>query len=89
MKKFTQIEAEIFIIDYLLTHRYIGHKQTTFENMVLHVPANDRKIVTEALKNIIRKGFKATKKKHYGIHISLIPSKLDDIREYLYSIEKS
>lgn len=87
MKIFTQDEAEIFIIDYLLAHRYIGHKQTTFEIMVRHVPATDKKLAKHAMENLIRKGFIATKRKHYGIHISLMPSKLDEIREYLHSLE--
>jgi hypothetical protein len=87
MKVFTQKEAEVFIIDYLLSHRYVGHKQTTFENMVRHVPANDKKMVAHALENLIRKGFISTKRKHYGVHISLIPSKLDGIREYIHSLQ--
>lgn len=85
MKKFTQEEAERFIIDYLLAHHYIGHKQTTYENMVRHVPASDKKIVKEALNELIRKGFISTKRKHYGIHISLLPQRLEEIRKYLGS----
>ena len=42
MKIISQEECEIFIIDYLLAHRYIGHKQTTFEIMTRHVPAHDQ-----------------------------------------------
>lgn len=88
MKIFAQKEAEIFIIDYLLAHRYVGHKQTTFENMVRHVPINDQKVAKRALEELIRKGFISTKRKHYGIHISLLPSKLDDIRNHLRQLEK-
>ncbi|MEK6888293.1 MAG: hypothetical protein AABX14_05095 [Candidatus Aenigmatarchaeota archaeon] len=87
MKIISQEECEIFIIDYLLAHRYIGHKQTTFEIMTRHVPAHDQKLATRALENLIRKGFISTKRKHYGVHISLIPYKLDEIRAYLHSLE--
>lgn len=88
MKIFTQTEAEMFIIDYLLAHRYIGHRQTTFENMVRHVPTNDQKVAKHGLEELIRKGFISTKRKHYGIHISLIPNKLDEIRTYIQKLEK-
>ncbi|HIG97180.1 MAG TPA: hypothetical protein HA230_02440 [Candidatus Aenigmarchaeota archaeon] len=87
MKKLSHIECEIFIIDYLLSHRYVDHKQTTFEIMVRHVPTNDRKIASHSLENLIRKGFISTKRKHYGVHISLIPDKLGEIRVYLHSLE--
>ena len=89
MKIISQEECEVFIIDYLLAHRYIGHKQTTFEIMTRHVPTNDRKLATRALENLIRKGFISTKRKHYGVHISLIPDRLDDIRAYLNFLEKN
>jgi len=88
MKIFTQKEAEIFIIDYLLAHLYIGHRQTTFENMVRHVPTDDQKIAKRGLEELIRKGFISTKRKHYGIHISLIHAKLDEVRNYLQELEK-
>ena len=88
MKKFTYIEAQSFIIKYMISHNYVGHKQTTFENMVRHVPSNDKKIVKGALEELIRKGFVSTKRKHYGIHISLIPSKLEEIRMHLKDLEK-
>lgn len=86
MQKFTQKEAERFIIDYLLAHRYIGNKQTTYENLIRHVPSNDKKIVKNALDELIRKGFISTKRKHYGIHISLLSWRLGEIRQYLNSI---
>ena len=57
MKKLTQEEAELFIIDWMLSHRYIGNKQTLFENMVRHVPSTDKKIVENGLKNLINKDF--------------------------------
>ncbi|HLC77138.1 MAG TPA: hypothetical protein VJH04_02945 [archaeon] len=88
MKIFTQKEAEIFIIDYMLAHRYVGHRQTTFENMVRHVPTGDQKIAKYGLEELIRKGFISTKRKHYGVHISLIPVKLNEIRDYLQNLEK-
>ena len=88
MKIFSQKEAEIFIIDYLIAHRYISHKQTTFDNMVRHVPTGDQKTAKNALEELIRKGFVSTKKKHYDIHISLIPSRLDEIRNYIQELEK-
>ncbi len=89
MKKFTQKEASLFIINYMISHHYIGHKQTTFENMVRHVPSSDKKVVKEALEEIIRRGFISTKKKHYGVHISLLPEKLEETRQYLSGLEST
>ena len=86
MQYFTQKQAELFILDYMIAKRLIGTKQTTFDNMVRHVPASDSKIVKEALEELIRKGFISTKRKHYGVHISLIPRRLEDIRDYIKAI---
>ena len=88
MKKLTQKETEMFIIDWMLSHRFIGNKQTLFENMVRHVPSTDKKIVKDGLENLIKKGLIFTKKKHYGVHISLLPQRLDDIREYIKKLEQ-
>lgn len=87
MKKFTQNEAEAFIIKYMISHHYIGHRQTTFDNMVRYVPASDKKVVIKALEELRRQGFLTSKRKHYGVHISLIPEKLEEIRNYLSRLE--
>lgn len=87
MKNFSYIEAQIFIVNYMISHRFVGHKQTLFDNLIRYVPASDKKLVKDALEELIRKGFISTKRKHYGIHISLIPEKLDEIRTYIISIE--
>ncbi len=79
-KESAQIKAEIFIIDWMLSNR-IGRHQTTFENMIRRIPPDNRygnKASKAALENLIRRGFISTKRKHYGVHVSLIPQRIDE-----------
>ncbi len=84
------MKAEIFIIDWLLSNR-IGKHQTTFENMVRRIPPDNKygdKASKAALENLIRRGFISTKRKHYGIHISLMSQKIDEALNYVKELEQ-
>lgn len=88
MQKISQIEAEIFVIDKLRSKRYFGAHQILAENIPKGKPPEDKKTILEAIKNLGRKGFLIVKKKHYGIHISLDPKRISEIREYLDHLEQ-
>ena len=88
-KEIAQMKAEIFIVDWMLSNR-IGKHQTTFENMIRRVPPDNRygdKASNTALENLIRRGFISTKRKHYGVHISLIPQRIDEALTYIKELE--
>ncbi len=89
-KELSQMKAEVFVLDWMLSNR-IGRHQTTFENMVRRVPPDNRygdKASKAALENLIRRGFISTKRKHYGVHISLIPRKIDETLNYMKELEQ-
>ena len=89
-KEIAQMKAEVFILDWMLSNR-VGRHQTTFENMIRRVPPDNRygdKASKAALENLIRRGFISTKRKHYGVHISLIPQKIDEALNYIKELEE-
>ncbi len=89
-KEIAQMKAEIFIIDWMLSNR-IGRHQTTIENMIKRAPPDNKygdKASRAALENLIRRGFISTKRKHYGIHISLLPHKIDEALNYIKGLEQ-
>lgn len=90
-KELAQMKAEVFVLDWMLSNR-IGRHQTTFENMIRRVPPDNRygdKASKAALENLIRRGFISTKRKHYGVHISLIPKRIDEALNYVKELEQS
>ncbi len=89
-KEIAQMKAEVFILDWMLSNR-IGKHQTTFENMIRRIPPDNKygnKASKAALENLIRRGFISTKRKHYGIHISLLPHKIDETLNYMKGLEQ-
>ncbi len=85
LRRFDVDEAEIFIVRYLLLKRYIGHHQTTEENLLRSVPAQDKKTVSKAVNNLEKRDWFSMKRKHYGVHISLLSDRLDEIKAWLTS----
>lgn len=85
LRRFTVDEAEIFIIRHMLLKEYIGNHQTTEENLCKSVPAQDKKTVSKAINNIEKRGWFSMKRKHYGVHVSLLNEQLNDIRAWLAS----
>ena len=75
------MDYEQFVLKKLLDKRYIGEKQTLIENIPKNVPKKDQKKVRKAVKSLVRKGLLLTKKKHYGVHVSLNPRMLKQIKE--------
>ncbi len=87
MQKFSLIEAQIYVIDYLSRKRYFGAHQTLSENIPKGKPQDHKKIIINAINNLANKGLLITKKKHYGVHVSLNPHKTQEIRKYLQELE--
>ncbi len=84
MTKKSQIEEiERVILTRLLDKRYIGANQSIFNNVIKYVERSQRGYAKTALDNLIRRGFLATKKKHYDIHISILPDKIDEVNLFL------
>lgn len=88
LRKFDIEEAEIFIVRYLLLKEYIGHHQTTEENLLRRVPAQDKKTVSKAINNLEKRGWFSMKRKHYGVHVSLLSDKLNEIEAWLKSKDR-
>ena len=89
-EEIARMKAEVFILDWMLSNR-IGKHQTTFENMIRRVPPDNRygdKASRAALENLVRRGFVSTKRKHYGIHISILPHKIDEMLTYVKETEQ-
>lgn len=81
-------EAETFVLIKMLSDRYIGGHQLLSENTPKGKPKEDRKMIMKAVRKLANKGFFLMKRKHYGIHISLDPKKMKEIREYLAGIRE-
>jgi len=59
--------------------------------MIRRVPPDKKygdKASKAALENLIRRGLISTKRKHYGIHISLLPHKIDETLNYIKELEQ-
>jgi hypothetical protein len=87
MQKITQKQAEIYVIDKLRSKRYFGAHQILLENIPKGKPSEDKKMIIKAIKSLANKGFLLMKKKHYGVHVSIDPKKIDEIRGYMKSLE--
>jgi len=59
---------------------------TLAENIPKYVPSHEKGAVKNAVKKLIKRGFLLTKKKHYGVHVSINPSKLEEIKEFIEKI---
>lgn len=78
-----QRDYERFVLKKLLYDKYIGSRMTLTENIPKYVPSHEKRAVKRAVKKLIEKDFLLTKKKHYGVHVSVNPSKLEGIKEFL------
>jgi len=87
MQKITQKQAEIYVIDKLRSKRYFGAHQILLENIPKGKPAEDKKMIIKAIRNLANKGFLLMKKKHYGVHVSLDPRRVRETGKYLESLE--
>ena len=75
---------EHFVLRRLLNKRYIGDHQTLEENAVKYVPKDQRGLAKKAVEELVKRNFLLTKKKHYGVHISINPQKIEQIKEFLW-----
>lgn len=83
MTKLSQLELEKFLLRRLLAARCIGSAQMVYDNIAKWVPKSDRGDAKDALDSLIRKGFLLTKRKHYGVHVSINPEMVPEVRRIL------
>ena len=86
MQKISQEEARYFVLRRLLGKNCIGAKQMLLENIGRSAREAKRIVEKEALR-LGSEGILFLKKKHYGVHVSLNPDKLRDVRSFMYSFE--
>ncbi len=89
MKKFALIEAQKFVLRFLLDERCFsehGH-QVTEETVLKHVSREfndrDKKIVKMALGKLVSQGLVGAKKKHYGTHLWINHERLEEVKQIL------
>lgn len=85
MQKFALAQARWFALRFLLDERCFSHSghQVTEETLLKHVSRdfnNDKKLVSKALSQLMSQGLILGKKKHYGVHLCLNASRLEEIR---------
>ena len=73
------------ILKNLFTHKYIGKRHTSEDNVVKGFPAHEVKRAKKELKELIRKGYILQKPTSYGIEVSINPRMVQEIKEILRS----
>ncbi|OGM02298.1 hypothetical protein A3K72_03930 [Candidatus Woesearchaeota archaeon RBG_13_36_6] len=73
----------VFVLRKLFRHRYIGAKHTDINNIVKGLPSHLRGRCKKIVQHLIRTEFLLTKPTMYGLHISLNPEKLEEIKEII------
>jgi hypothetical protein len=76
-------QFEKALLRYLLKKRLIGAHQTTQENLCKALPRGQRDKAKAAFESLKAKGFLLLKHKHYGIHVSINPERLDEAWAFL------
>jgi hypothetical protein len=62
--------------------KVIGGKHTDIDNLKKGVPKHARGDIDDAVKSLIKKGF-IIKPTSYGLHVSLNPNMMDEIKSVL------
>lgn len=68
-----------FILEKMLRHDFIGGKHTNIENIPKGKPRNEYPDIISEAKRLIKEGFIKTMPKPDGLHISLEPTRLNEI----------
>jgi len=72
-----------YILEKLYTHTYIGGKHTHEDNIPKGLPRKEHKEAGKALKQLIREGYILIHVKPDGRHVSLQPSRIEEVRRIL------
>lgn len=66
---------------------YIGGQHTSYEDACKGFPVHERKIVKKNVDKLIKERFLIPKNAGYGLHVSINPRKLDEIKKIIESLE--
>ncbi|MBI3588741.1 hypothetical protein HY995_02880 [Candidatus Micrarchaeota archaeon] len=89
MKEFALANARWFVLRFLLDQRCFSERwhQVTEETAVKHVSREfgdcDRKAAGRGLSQLVAQGLVCVKKKHYGTHVWLNHTRLDEVKRML------
>ena len=76
-------EIKLRILWRLYRHRYIGGKHTAIENLKKGFPKDRLRLVEEAVEELIKEGLIVKKPTGYGLHVSINPHKIGEVRKML------
>ena len=88
MKKSSYLRLRAFVLRRLLDERCFGGKQMLLENVAKYV-REEKRDAEAVLHKLIAQGYVLSKKKHYGVHIWLNMSRLEEIKEMLEKATES
>jgi hypothetical protein len=71
------------ILRKMLRNEYIGGRHTSLDNLPKGFPKHLRGLAKQVSKGLIRERFLIVTPKPSGLHVSLDPSKVNEIREIL------
>ncbi|MBI4214790.1 hypothetical protein HY546_02240 [archaeon] len=83
MPKMALLQTEKELLRVLVDSGYIGNHQALEENLHKFFPRHERGIAKDALESLKRRGFLTWKHKHYGVHVSINPQKIPEVKEFL------
>lgn len=78
MEKLTLIHREI--LRRMFVYHYIGGRHTDEKNVIKFLPKHERGAGKDALEDLIKLGFVIEKVTSYGMHVSLNPRAIGEIR---------
>lgn len=80
-----RLKYKIFVLEKMIKHGWIGGKHTSVDNIPKGRPRHEYGYVIKAVEELKREGFFLTKPTQSGLHISLNPRKLGEVKKYLGS----
>ncbi|MBI1973470.1 hypothetical protein HYS54_01530 [Candidatus Micrarchaeota archaeon] len=83
MPKLALLQTEKELLRTLVENCYIGDHQALEENLPKFFPRHLRGLAKDAAASLKRRGFLLTKHKHYGVHVSINPQKIPEVKEFL------
>ena len=76
-------EIERHILQKMIDHGYIGGKHTAIEELPKGLPSHLKGEAVRAAKDLVKGGWLVPKITGYGLHISINPSRMQEIERLL------
>jgi len=77
------VEIKAKILWRLYRHRYIGGKHTDINNLKKGFPKDKHKLIEKAVDELIKEGLILRKPTKYGLHVSINPKMIGEVREII------